>query len=290
MHVLLLPSWYSTPETPWGGGFFKNQAVGLARAGARVGVAFVEPRSLRALSPSNVRTSHFQIVCSEDGGVTSLRMKGWNTALQTVAGARVWAALSERLVRTYVQRFGLPDVLHAHAAHWAGRVAVRMGRTLARPSVVTEHSSAVLSGTLTSSQRAEAEYVYRGADAVLAVSRALSLAVDSIAGTRSSRIVPNAVDLEFFTLPSVPRRRDPFTFLCVCNLVEGKRVDRLIRAFTSASAANRPSWAMVRKPSTFIDWQISAVSRTASSLRALSPQKGFGNACGPPTRWSCQAM
>ena len=78
--------------------------------------------------------------------MTTLRMKGWNTLGQTVTGARLWAALSERLVSTYVRRFGTPDVLHAHAALWAGRVAVRMGRTLSRPCVVTEHSSLVLLG------------------------------------------------------------------------------------------------------------------------------------------------
>jgi glycosyltransferase involved in cell wall biosynthesis len=235
MHILVLPSWYSTPETPWHGTFFQNQAVGLARAGARVAVAFVEPRSLRALSASNLRASHFQITSSEDQGVRFLRLKGWNTVLQTVTGAKLWAALSESLVGAYVRRFGVPDVIHAHAALWAGRVAVRMGRKLSRPTVVTEHSSAMLCGTLSSRRRREAEQVYRGADAVLAVSRVLSDAVDSIAGRELCRVVPNAVDLEFFTLPLVRRRREPFTFLCVCNLVGGKRVDRLIRAFAAVS-------------------------------------------------------
>lgn len=235
LHVLVLPSWYSTPESPWNGIFFESQAVALAQAGARVGVAFVEPRSLRSLSPSRLRESHFQIACSAERGVSTLRMKGWNTLGQTVAGAQVWCALSERLVKEYVHRFGVPDVLHAHAALWAGRVAVRMGQRLLRPCVVTEHSSQMLLGVLGRQERREAASVYRKADAVLAVSQTLLAAVGSVAGVRLGRVVPNTVDFEFFTLPTVPRRREPFTFLSVCSLLPGKRVDRLIRAFARVS-------------------------------------------------------
>lgn len=235
MHVLILPSWYSTPDLPWSGTFFTDQAVALARAGARVGVVFVEQRSLRRLSPWRLRESHFQVACSAERGVTTLRMKGWNTLGQTVAGAKVWCALSERLVEAYVHRFGTPDVLHAQSALWAGRVAVRMGRTLLRPCVVTEHQSRMLLGALGARERQEAVYVYREADAVLAVSHTLLAAVGSIAGARIGLVVPNAVDFDFFTMPKVPRRREPFTFLGVGNLVRGKRFDRLIRAFGRVS-------------------------------------------------------
>ena len=235
MHVLMLPSWYSTPEIPWNGVFFENQAVALARAGARVGVAFVEGRSLRSFSLSRVPESHFQVECSVTRGVTTLRMKGWNPLAQTAIGARLWTGLSERLVRSYVQRFGVPDVLHAHAALWAGKVAVRMGRSLSRPAVVTEHASKVLLEILEPEERRETADVYREADAVLAVSRALLARVSRLAG-RAGYVVPNMVDFDFFTVPPVPRRREPFTFVSVGNLVAGKRLDHLIRAFARASA------------------------------------------------------
>jgi teichuronic acid biosynthesis glycosyltransferase TuaC len=235
MHVLVLPSWYSTPEVPWTGIFFENQAVALARAGARVGVAFVEPRGLRHLSAAHLRESHFQVVDAEDRGVRLLRMKGWNTMMQTVAGAKVWAALSNRLVARYVRRYGVPDIIHAQAALWAGRVALRLARTLSRPCVVTEHSSAVMRRALNPGEHEEVARIYRQADAVLAVSRALQNAVDGLAGRARGPVVPNAVDFDFFTLPDAPRRREPFTYLCICNLVTNKQVDRLIDAFARAS-------------------------------------------------------
>jgi glycosyltransferase involved in cell wall biosynthesis len=235
MHVLVLPSWYRTPEHPWGGIFFEHQAAALARAGARVGLAFVEGRSLRLLSPARLAESHFQASCSVERGVTVLRTRGWNTLGQTVAGARLWAALSRRLVGVYARRFGVPDVIHAHAALWAGTVAVRTARELSRPCVVTEHSSLVLRGSLGERERREAGRVYRQADAVFAVSRALLASVRAMAGGEVGRVVPNGVDFEFFALPPAPRAASPFTFLSASNLVAGKRVDLVVRAFATIS-------------------------------------------------------
>jgi glycosyltransferase involved in cell wall biosynthesis len=245
LHVLMLPSWYHSPDRPWHGIFFENQAAALVRAGARVGMAFAEMRSLRTLSPAALRQSHFQTTSSEVRGVTCLRMKSWNPLAQTTPGARIWISLSEQLVRTYVRRFGTPDIIHAQAALWAGTVAVRTAKALSRPSVVTEHSTAVLRGALRPSERREAAAIYREADAVLAVGSALSRAVNALAGIDRCQVVPNFIDFQFFTLPPVPRRQEPFTFLCVCNLIRiHKRVDRLIRAFARVSAV-RPLTRLV---------------------------------------------
>jgi glycosyltransferase involved in cell wall biosynthesis len=245
LHVLMLPSWYHTPDRPWHGIFFENQALALARAGARVGVAFAEMRSLRTLSPAAMGQSYFQTISDEDRGVTNLRLKSWNPMAQTPPGARIWCALSRRLVRIYARRFGIPDVIHAQAAHWAGRVAVDSAKAFARPSVVTEHSTAVLRGALRADERRHAIEIYRDADAVLAVSRALADVVDSLAGTHRCQVLPNFIDFQFFTLPPVPRRQAPFTFLCVCNLINmHKRVDRLIRAFARVCAM-RPESRLV---------------------------------------------
>ena len=46
MHVLFVPSWYSTVDKPWRGAFFRDQATAIKRLGLDVGVAFVERRSL----------------------------------------------------------------------------------------------------------------------------------------------------------------------------------------------------------------------------------------------------
>jgi glycosyltransferase involved in cell wall biosynthesis len=244
MHVLVLPSWYPTPERPWSGIFIENQARALARAGVRVGVVFVEQRSVRTWTVSRLRESHFQTVCATDHGVTTLRMKGWNTFVQARIGARIWMGLSERLVKAYIGQFGLPDVLHAHVALWAGTVGIRMRRVLARPCVITEHSSQILRQQLDSVERRHAARAYGGADAALALSNGLLDSMRSLARLPVSGVIPETVDFEFFTLPSASRSRTPFTFITVCNLVMGKRVDLVIKAFARAYRT-RPSLRLV---------------------------------------------
>ena len=230
MHVLMLPSWYSTCDRPLAGGFFRDQAVALARGGARVGVAYVEDRSLKQFSLPRLADTHFQKETSEADGVTTLRMKGWNTFRQTTPGAWIWVALMRRLVREYARRCGVPDVVHGHCALWAGTAAVQAAADLKRPAVITEHNSVMLNGGLSPEHRSIAAAAYRQANEVLAVSEALLKSVQPIAD-RSGRVVPNTVDTDFFTRPATARVRQPFTFLSIGNLVKSKRFDLLVRAF-----------------------------------------------------------
>ena len=238
MHVLVLPSWYGTTDKPWLGTFFKSQAVALSRRGVQVGVVFVESRSLRRLTIPKLFETHFQKEISIDNGVTTLRMKGWNTLSQTLPGSRVWSTLTRHLIHDYCQRYGKPDILHAHCAFWAGSAAVDTAAGLGIPAVVTEHGSDFLGDALDSRRRQRAAEIYRRADAVLAVSGMLLSSVSAIAGCRLGPVVPNMVDTDFFTIPPTLRGSRPFTFLSVSNLVESKRIDLLIQAFARLSGGD----------------------------------------------------
>jgi glycosyltransferase involved in cell wall biosynthesis len=238
MHILFLPSWYATADKPWRGMFVRDQALALTRAGVKVGIAFVERRSLSRLNPAALLASHFQTVSREDDGVPTLRMKGWSTFAQTVPGALVWVHLMQRLVRSYVEMYGPPDVIHAHAALWGGHAAMVCARELGIPYMVTEHSSAVLTGRLNEIEQQDAAAVYDGAAAVVAVSDALAKSVDALAGRAVARVVPNAVDIGYFHLPPSRRRTMPFTFLAVLDLARHKNVEILIRAFARLRARN----------------------------------------------------
>ena len=54
MHVLFVPSIYPTADEPWRGTDVRDQALALARSGVKVGVAFVERRSLGKLNPATL--------------------------------------------------------------------------------------------------------------------------------------------------------------------------------------------------------------------------------------------
>jgi L-malate glycosyltransferase len=233
MHVLFLPSWFDTVEKPWRGSFFREQARALTRKGVRAGFAFVERRSLGRMRLSRMIENHFQIVLDDDDGIAVARMKAWSIFAQTTAGALFWCALMRRLVRAYVEAHGVPDLIHGHAALWGGYAALQAGRDLQRPYVITEHSSAVLTGRLRTAKRRLAIRAYQGARAVIAVSHVLEEKVNALVGRRVSVVLPNTVDTDYFTLPPKSRSRSPFNYLAVCDLVPSKRVDLLIRAFAS---------------------------------------------------------
>lgn len=230
MHILILPSWYSTADKPWRGTYVQDQAVALDRAGLRAAVAFVERRSLWRFNFLRLVPNHFQTVAHPERGIPTLRMKGWSTFAQTTRGSLLWSRLTQKLLRSYVTRHGVPDVIHGHAALWGGYAAMKSAEVLGCPYVVTEHSSAVLMQQLDDEQRDYAAAVYRNAAAVITVSGALKAAVDEIAGAPVAVVVPNTVDTEFFHVPR-PRGSGHFTFLAVCDLDASKRMDLLIGAF-----------------------------------------------------------
>ncbi len=238
MHVLFLPSWYSTAEKPWRGTFFRDQALALTRHGLRVGVAFVERRSLSRFNPAALVAQHFQITAGDEDDMPTIRMKGWSTFAQTTTGSLIWSALTRRLVRSYVEKHGAPDLIHGHGAMWGGYAAMLCARELRRPYVVTEHASSILTLDVPRADRRRVASIYRNAARVIAVSGALKASVDCVAGKEVAEVVPNAVDSDHFLLPPAPRRRRPFVVLGVGDLVPGKRFERLVRAFARVHAVN----------------------------------------------------
>lgn len=239
--------------------FVRDQALALSAAGVQVGVAFVERRSLSCFNGLNLTVSHFQTEACDEDDVPTIRMKGWSTFAQTVAGSLLWSRLMRRLVESYAVVYGIPDLIHGHAALWGGYAAMLASRALQRPFIVTEHSSSVMAAELSPRQRQHAADVYRNASAVIAVSRNLKTSVDAVAGAPVAEVVPNTVDCDYFTLPPPRQKGTPFTFLAVCDLVSYKRVDLLIRAFARLN---------VRHPNTRL--VIAGAGKDGRRLRSLA--------------------
>jgi glycosyltransferase involved in cell wall biosynthesis len=232
-HVLFLPSFYSDPDKPLVGSFFKEQAQAVRKAGLKVGVAYVEPRRLRALRINTLKENHGQITSGEEDGLPTMRLRGWNPHLQSAAGGLIWSRVTRFLVRRYVMRLGRPDVIHAHNAHWAGFAAYQVWRHLGIPYVVTEHSGGFLTGEITALSKRFARKVYRHASKVIVVSQALGDSIEPLLDGRTSCVVPNCVDTDFFSLPPTSPSKRSFVFLAVAHLMPNKGIDVLLRAFTA---------------------------------------------------------
>jgi len=241
-HVLVIPYSYPARHGPMNGIFIQDQVRALRKCRLRVGVIYPELRSLRTILKGTLLGTRFQTASFEEQGGPALRVHGWNLPGARVAGA-LWVHLARRLVQTYIDRFGVPDVCHAHNALWAGLAAREAKRQWRIPYVLTEHSSLWLSsgyvrGLISAKDHAPAREAFSEAAAVIAVSDALKQRLLPHSSGREIVVIPNMVDTDFFSLPACRRLEIPFRFLAIANLKPDKGIDLLLRAFAEAFGSN----------------------------------------------------
>jgi glycosyltransferase involved in cell wall biosynthesis len=233
-HVLILPSWYPTPENPLNGIFFYEQAKALRAEGVKVGVVYPQLKSLLRVRSDEIWSNPFRTFFVEEEGIPTLRGLGWFIP-KFLPRALIYLLRVQRLVGEYVKRFGVPDLVHAHSALWGGVAALRVQRTLGVPYVLTEHFTGFSEGTIDSFRAAYAKKAFSEASLVIAVSKPLAetLKKYSVEEPRL-RVVPNMVDVSFFTLPPKQRQETPFRFLTVAFLERRKGMHILLQAFAIA--------------------------------------------------------
>lgn len=241
MHVLVVPSWYPTTEAPLDGIYFSEQTHFLHNHGMQVGVVFPEHQSLRRLSCEALRNKHFQTKWEDDEGIPTLRHLGWNVWWRFPPGFRLRIRTAVRLARRYIQRYGRPDVVHAHSARWAGAAAARIKNEFSIPYVLTEHYSGLQRGDVFPWRWSLVERGFRHADAIAAVSSPLkNVIVDQdLAASSEIDVCPNPVHASLFTRPEDGRLSPPpFRFVTVARLRPQKNLGGLLAAFASAFAGS----------------------------------------------------
>jgi len=236
MHVLHLPSWYPTAESPYTGVYFREQAALLQSDGLTVGVVYPEHHSLRHLSLSALRRNWYQTEWTDEV-VPTLRRHSWNAWSRLRWGLRQRTRSAVAMVRAYVNRRGRPDLIHAQSAQWAAAAAARASHALDIPYVVVEHFSGYQEETLFSWQWDLVEEGLRNADAIACVSRSLrrDLVTRGLVSDTDVGILPNPVDPDFFCPPPASETSPgsngaPLHLVTVTRLVPPKGVDVLLRA------------------------------------------------------------
>ncbi len=264
-HVLFVPSWYGTKENPVHGSFFRDQALAVSRQGVKTGVVFPELRTLEGVRPLDWPARRFQVTEKDDDGVTTMRSVGWRIPRAKKLTRELWCNQVQRLVKQYVRRHGVPDLIHAHCVHDAGVAALEAKQNWSFPYVVTEHFSGYDRDLLADKRLLQARDVFMEADRIVAVSRKLAGDIKPYVGKRDIHVIPNLVDTAFFTPPGEPRRADPFRFLFVGFLTRNKRVDDLLRAFTAAFG-----------PDDDVRLEIVGDGEQRAELESLTAQLGVG--------------
>jgi glycosyltransferase involved in cell wall biosynthesis len=242
VHVLLVPSWYATPDNPVRGSFFREQAHALARAGHRVGVIAPEVRSIREL-PAGLADTIRGVRFEDDDGVSTYRVGG----AQFMPGLAplndlAWVAAGRRLYARYVREQGTPDIIHAHAMFMGGIVGASLAQRGGVPLVISEHSTVYQRRPIPSFQIQEARTALAIAKALLVVSPQLGEEMERVLGSAAAcaEWVPNMVDGAFLSAPlkgASPAGR-PFRFLNVAFLHEKKAHADLLAAFAQSFAGD----------------------------------------------------
>jgi teichuronic acid biosynthesis glycosyltransferase TuaC len=234
MHVLVLPSSYPTPGNPARGCFYREQAQALARAGVQVGVVAPVFRGLRTLTRERWQRSTGLFI-GNDAGVQTVRRELWaRFSPSPRLHGRHWLRVGRDLYRRYVDRFGVPDLIHAHGAYPAGRLAAAIAERDAIPFVLTEHSTAFARNSFRPWQDAIIRRVLRAAAVRIAVSPQLANLLESRFPSDASawQTIPNLVAPDFQPTGKETREaiQTPFRFLNVALLTEKKSHDTLLHA------------------------------------------------------------
>lgn len=240
VHVLVVPSWYPTREAPLDGIYFAEQARCLARHGLQVGVVYPEQQSLRRLSWPALKRNRFHTEWACEDGVPTLRRHGWNVWSRFPPGLRCRVRSAVRLADRYVERHGVPDLIHAQSGRWAGAAAARIGARHGISYALTEHFSGLFRDAVFPWRWPLVQEGYDGAGALAAVSTSLRRAVanNGLAPASEIEIHPNLAPAAFFQAPPSGRPAPPpFRLVTVARLSPRKNVGGLLDALARQTDA-----------------------------------------------------
>lgn len=244
LHILVVPSWWPSPEKPISGIFFTDYVRAFSAAGAKVGVIFPDLISIRQWGGGTSIPIRPRLTWEDLDGVPVARIRGLHTALGRPAWQmgrfRRWLRWG---LREYRARHGVPDVLHAMISIPAGWACTHLDDPPAARVVITEEtgpfSLVMTPGTGESFVRA----AMAKAAKVVTVSERSRADIQLHGIDREILVCGNPVAKEFTDPTAKPRRRGaPARALFVGRMVAEKGVLDLADAVSGQEWASRVEW------------------------------------------------
>ena len=234
MHILIIPSAYPTEDAALRGTFFKEQAIALKENNLKVGVIYSETRRITGININTLKKFHFQVKDSIEEGIRTIRLQGWNILMmRNSLGINLWINQTVKLFKTYIKKYGVPDIIHVHIGLYGGIAAKRIKEIYNIPYIITEHSSHVLNGTLNEYHRKLLKEGYDNADCLISVGEKLKSKMMNFT-SNEIEVIPNIVNTEKFIINKNKENKNRFRFVSVSFLTDNKNVDLTIRAFGKA--------------------------------------------------------
>lgn len=238
MHILILPSWY-IPH----GGFIRNQAQTLKEKGLTVNVLANVDISLTN-DKIKYFTYPFGVFVSEEENVTFFRHNFRQFPKLPKINAERWIKSTVKLFEKYVQKFGKPDIIHAHTANYGGYVAALIKEKYGIPYIITEHRS-IMSNLCEHSRKSFKswhtpyyEKAYANASHIVPVSALIQPKIETFL-TQEVPVTPisNVLDTEYFYYKE-RKKSEIIKFVATNGFYFQKGYDILIPAFDKACDIN----------------------------------------------------
>lgn len=229
MHIMVVPSWYASPNEKVHGSFFKEQFQALQRSGEKVTVAYNEIWPITDVRKLKEKTG---IVFSEEYGLRTYRFRNYNFLPKNPNMFKFFNRRMERLYLEIIEKEGKVDIIHAHSAFWGGISASYVANKYNIPFVLTEHSSLKYSMYVKKSYEPWIKNAYDSANCLIAVGNGLKEEMEQYTKNKIT-VIGNMVDFSMF-IPKEKKKSEDITLFSLAYLVPEKGIDRLIKAFAEA--------------------------------------------------------
>ena len=234
MKILWLCSWYPHASDKFDGDFIERQAKAIALHQQIEVIHIVQNTNL--LQTEIKRTEKYE---SKNLRQTIVYVPYLKTPFEKLSklifNYRYTKALHTELAH-YIQKNGLPDLVHVHVPVKAGVGALWLKRKYNVPFVVTEHANVYHTtdkenfSTNSPYFRSITKKTVAQASVLISVSKFLGDAINNIVCKREYTIIPNVVDTDVFYYVKSKPANDQFRFLHVSNLYPIKKPKKMIEA------------------------------------------------------------
>ncbi|MGL5149067.1 MAG: glycosyltransferase [Clostridium sp.] len=228
MHVMVIPSWYSSEENPVHGNFFKEQFIALHEKGQKITVCYNEVWPLNKIKGKWVKGG---ISVGVENDLNTYRYRGYNFLPRNTKMFSLFNKRMEKLYLKIVSEQGKVDIIHCHSCFWGGISAAYISKKYNIPLVITEHSSLKYAKYCKESYKPYIYEAYNNANKLIAVSNSLKNEMKEYTDNNIV-VINNMVDDKRFNISK--ELWEDFTFLSCGYLVEGKGFEMLIDAFYKA--------------------------------------------------------
>ena len=232
MNLLIIPSWYDTPDNPVRGSFFKEQAYALLDYFKKNGIDATV--TILALQQYNIKEMRLysgikKVSVSETDGITTIRARLFHIPKLEEINFRRGASFLKKLILQTQKLFKINfDLIHIHSAQFSGIWYALSGLKI--PYVITEHSSAFFRNRIGKAEKKYLPAVFDNAKSVMAVGNGLAQKVQVYSQKKVNVIFNIVKDVPISSFENIERNKE-FTFFTLGYDINVKGFDILIRAF-----------------------------------------------------------